>query len=62
MHITSVKEAREYLTEFYASNLILIGTIKERDDYFEAEIYRKSNTKRNRVIIDKGGGRISSIE
>ena len=61
-NITSVKEAREYLTEFYDSSLIRIGPIKERDGYFEAEIYRKSNTKRDRVIIDKGCGRIRSIE
>lgn len=61
-NITSAKEAREYLTEFYDSNLIRIGTIKERDGYFEVEIYRKSNTKRDRVIIDKGCGRIRSIE
>ena len=61
-NITSVKEAREYLTEFYDSSLIRIGTIKERDGYFEAEVYRKSNAKRDRVIIDKGCGRIRSIE
>jgi hypothetical protein len=61
-NITSVKEAREYLTEYYASSNIRIGPIIERDDYFEAEIYRKSNAKRDRVIIDKGCGRIRSIE
>lgn len=61
-NVTSVKEAREYLTEFYDSNLIRIGPIIERDGYFEAEVYRKSNTKRDRVIIDKGCGRIRSIE
>jgi len=61
-NVTSVKEAREYLEEFYASSLIRIGTIKERDGYFEAEISRKSNAKRERVIIDKGCGRIRSIE
>ena len=61
-NITSAKEAREYLTEFYDSSLIRIGAIMERDGYFEAEIYRKSNTKRDRVIIDKGCGRIRSIE
>lgn len=61
-NVTSVKEAREYLMEFYDSNLIRIGPIVERDGYFEAEVYRKSNTKRDRVIIDKGCGRIRSIE
>ncbi len=61
-NVTSVKEAREYLTEFYDSNLIRIGSIIERDGYFEAEVYRKSNAKRDRVIIDKGCGRIRSIE
>lgn len=60
--ITSVKEAREYLTEFYASSNVRIGTITERDGYFEAEIHRKANAKRDRVIIDKGCGRIRSIE
>ena len=61
-NVTTVKEAREYLEEFYASSLIRIGTIKEHDGYFEAEVYRKSNAKRDRVIIDKGCGRIRSIE
>jgi len=61
-NVTTVKEAREYLEEFYASSLIRIGTIKEHGSYYEAEIYRKSNAKRGRVIIDKGCGRIRSIE
>ena len=61
-NITSVKEAREYLTEFYDSSNIRIGPIIERDGYFEAEIHRKSYAKRERVIIDKGCWRIRSIE
>ncbi len=61
-NITTIKEAREYLEEFYASSNIRIGTIKEHDGYYEAEISRKSNAKRDRVIIDKGCGRIRSIE
>jgi hypothetical protein len=61
-NVTSVKEAREYLTEFYASSNVRIGPIIEHNGYFEAEIYRKSNTKRDRVIIDKGCGRIRFIE
>lgn len=61
-NITTVKEAREYLTEFYDSGFIRIGTIIERDGYFEAEIFHKSNANRDRVIIDKGCGRIRSIE
>ena len=61
-NITSDREARKYLEQFYASSNIRIGSIKERDGYYEAEIYRKSNAKRDRVIIDKGCGRIRSIE
>jgi hypothetical protein len=61
-NITSAKEAREYLEEFYASSNIRIGPVIDRNGYYEAEIYRKSNTKRDRVIIDKGCGRIRSIE
>ena len=61
-NVTTAKEAREYLEEFYASSLIRIGPIIERNGYFEAEIHRKSNAKRDRVIIDKGCGRIRSIE
>jgi hypothetical protein len=60
--IATAKEAREYLEDFYASSLIRIGTIIERNGYFEAEIYRKANAKRDRVIIDKRCGRIRSIE
>lgn len=61
-NITTVKEAREYLTEFYDSINIRIGTIKEHDGYFEAEISRRGSYKRDRVIIDKGCGRIRFIE
>lgn len=61
-NITSVREARKYLEEFYASSNIRIGAIKEHDGYYEADVYRKSNAKRDRVIIDKGCGRIRSIE
>ncbi len=61
-NVTTVKEAREYLTEFYASSNIRIGPIIERNGYYEAEISRKSNATRERVIIDKGCGRIRSIE
>lgn len=60
--ISTVKEARQYLEEFYVSGNVRIGTITERDGYYEAEIYRKSNAKRDRIIIDKGCGRIRSIE
>ena len=60
--VATVKEAREFLMEFYGSSNIRIGPIIERNGYYEAEIYRKSNTKRDRVIIDKGCGRIRSIE
>ena len=61
-HVTSVKEARAYLEEFYASSNIRVGPIIERNGYYEAEISRKGNAKRDRVIIDKGCGRIRSIE
>ncbi|MCM2359077.1 MAG: hypothetical protein NDI77_13075 [Geobacteraceae bacterium] len=61
-NVTSVKEAREYLEEFYASSNIRIGPIIERNGYYEAEIYRKANVKRDRVIIDKGCGRIRTID
>jgi hypothetical protein len=61
-NVTSVKEAREYLTEFYDSINIRIGPIKERDGYYEAEISRRGSAKRDRVIIDKGCGRIRFIE
>jgi hypothetical protein len=61
-NVTSAKQAREYLEEFYASSNIRIGPIIERDGYYEAEIYRRGNAKRDRVIIDKGCGRIRSIE
>jgi len=61
-NVATIKEAREFLMEFYASSNVRIGPIIERNGYYEAEIYRKSNTKRDRVIIDKGCGRIRSIE
>lgn len=61
-NVATVKEAREYLLEYYASSNIRIGSIVERNGYFEAEVYRRGNVKRDRVIIDKGCGRIRSIE
>jgi hypothetical protein len=61
-NVASVSEAREYLSEYYASSNIRVGPVIERNGYFEAEIYRKGNAKRDRVIIDKGCGRIRTIE
>ena len=60
--VATMGEAREFLLEFYASTNIRIGTIVERNGYYEAEVFRKGNVKRDRVIIDKGCGRIRSIE
>jgi hypothetical protein len=59
--VTTVEEAKRVLTEYFAKKDVMIGEIKEKELFFEAEIRDKNNNLVDKVIIDKRTGRIRSI-
>lgn len=60
--VTSIKEARSALAEYFKDKDVKIGSIEEKELYFEAEILDKDGKEVvDRVIIDKRTGRIRSI-
>jgi len=54
-------EARNILRWYFSPRKAMIGDIKERDWFIEAEIKDRNNRPVDRVIIDKRTGRIRSI-
>lgn len=59
--IRTEAEARKMLLNYFSPQKATIGTIREKDWFFEAEIKDRHNTPIDRVIIDKRTGRIRSI-
>ena len=58
--VTTIEEAREALTEYFAKKDVKIGEIREQTLFFEAEIRDKNNNLVDKVIVDKRTGRIRS--
>ena len=56
------KDAKAILQQYYAKDRVKIGRIMERKGYFEAEIKAENGRVVDVVIIDKGSGRIRSIQ
>jgi hypothetical protein len=54
-------EARRELLKYFSPEKEIIGEIKDRGFFFEAEIKDKDNKIVDKVIIDKRTGRIRSI-
>jgi hypothetical protein len=59
--VTSEKEARAALEEYYRGKDVEIGEITEKELYFEAEILDTKGKVTDKVIIDKRTGRVRSI-
>jgi hypothetical protein len=59
--VTSKDEARAQIEKFYGDKPIKIGPIKEKELFFEADIYDKKNNLIDKVIVDKRTGRVRSI-
>ncbi len=59
--ITTHKEARAMLREYFSTKDVIIGEIIEKELFFEAEIRGKDNALIDKVIIDKRTGRVRSI-
>lgn len=55
------EEARRTLEKFYGEKGLWVGSIKERELLFEAEVLDRNNKLVDKVIIDKRTGRIRSI-
>lgn len=54
-------DARKLLEEYFKSENVTIGDIKERRFFYEAEIKDKDDKVIDKVIVDKRTGRIRSI-
>lgn len=54
-------EARKLLEEYFKSEKVVIGDIKERKFFYMAEIKDNENEVIDKVIVDKRTGRIRSI-
>jgi hypothetical protein len=59
--VSTPEEARKILKEFFAGEDVIIGTIRDRRGFFEAEIKDKKDELIDVVIVDKHTGRIRSI-
>ena len=58
--VSTIEEAREALTEYFAKKDVKISEIREQTLFFEAEIRDKNNNLVDKVIVDKRTGRIRS--
>jgi len=59
--VSTLKEARAALEDFYRGKDVTVGEIEGKDLFFEAEILDKKGKVVDKVIIDKRTGRIRSI-
>ncbi len=60
--VKSAAEARRVLEQFYPQKEVIIGPIKERQLFYEADIKSNKGVVIDRVIVDKRSGRIRSID
>ena len=58
--VRTADEAKRILQEYFKNEPVVIGNIKEREWFFEAEIKDKNNKLLDIVIVDKRTGRIRS--
>ncbi len=59
--VKTVSETKRILQEYFKNEPVVIGKIKERKLFFEAEIKNKNNNLIDVVIVDRRTGRIRSI-
>lgn len=59
--VRTEEEARVLLSEYFAGSRASVGTLQERETYFEADVINPRGKVVDRVIIDKRSGRIRSI-
>jgi hypothetical protein len=60
--VNSAEEAKRVLHQYYSDADVVIGPIKERHLFYEAEIKDRKGNLIDRVIVDKRSCRIRSIE
>lgn len=59
--VRNADEAKKLLRTYFQNEDVVIGKVKERQWYYEAEIKDKNNDLLDIVIVDKRTGRIRSI-
>ncbi|MEJ2695062.1 MAG: hypothetical protein P8013_00275 [Candidatus Sulfobium sp.] len=59
--VTTKKEARKLLQDYFSKKDVTIGEIREKQYYFEADVLDSRGKVIDKVIVDKRTGRIRSI-
>ena len=59
--VTTVEETRSLLEEFLKETDLLVGEIRDRDTYYEADILNVEKEKVDMVIVDKRTSRVRSV-
>jgi hypothetical protein len=59
--VNSARQARTVLQNYFAARKVVIGPLRERPMFFEADITDASGKMIDRVIVHKRSGRIRSI-
>jgi hypothetical protein len=59
--VKTAAEARKRLERFFEDDDVVVGTVTDKDSYFEADIRNPAGELVDRIIIDKRTGRIRSI-
>ncbi len=59
--VTSERQARSILENYFAGRQVTIGPFKERPIFYEAEVFSSAGKKVDKVIVHKRSGRIRSI-
>lgn len=59
--VTTRKEAKRLLNDYFSKKNVTIGQIREKQYYFEADVLDTKGKVVDKVIVDKRTGRIRSI-
>jgi hypothetical protein len=59
--VKNAEEARKVLAEYFEEKKVKLGEVKEKDYFFEAEVFDGDGRLIDKVIVDKRTGRVRSI-
>ena len=57
----SAEEAQKVLGKYFEKKKVKLGEVKEREYFFEAEVFDMDGRLIDKVIVDKRTGRVRSI-
>jgi hypothetical protein len=59
--VKSAEEARKVFAEYFEKKKVKLGEVKEKEYFFEAEVFDRDGRLIDKVIVDKRTGRVRSI-